>query len=347
MYIKSISEFSLGSDSSLHAAMLAIQASGPAGCCLIHNEGVFVDIITDGDLRRALLDGRSLASAVSEVLLVKKRSPITVTEGESELSILQTMKKNQLRQLPILDCQGKVVAVAVLSELIGSLKETTAAVIMAGGRGSRLGRLTATTPKPMLPIAGRPILEHIVQRMIDQGVEDFYISVNYLAHKIEEYFGDGSKWGVRISYLRESEPLGTAGALALLPKNVDKDFIVVNGDVLTTVDYIALRCSHDRSKSALTICSTPYQIEIPFGVLRLSDKHVKGIAEKPVFQYQVSAGIYYFSNRIIKNLNEVVQIGMPEVVDKLLASGEPVSCFPIIEGWADVGTPTEYEKAIS
>jgi dTDP-glucose pyrophosphorylase len=346
MFVRNTAGFTRGVNASLREAMVAIQSSGAAACCIVIREGVFHDVITDGDLRRALLSGLSLDVTISQVLQLKTREPLTMRDGVVESAVLAFMKRHHLRQLPILDSQKRVISVAVLLDGIDTRLENTCAVIMAGGRGSRLGDLTTRCPKPMLPLGGKPMLEHIICDLADHGIERFLVSVNYLASKITDYFGDGSRFGVSIDYLREIEPLGTAGSLALIPKSITDDFIVTNGDVLTSVDYAALRCSHIKSRASVTVCSTSYQVEIPFGVLDLSGRGVQAIHEKPTLQYQVSAGIYFISNKIIGGLSTVRRFDMPELISSALASGYGVECFPIIETWADIGTPIEYERAV-
>jgi dTDP-glucose pyrophosphorylase len=347
MYVTPVGSFVHGLDASLRDVMAAIQESGPAACCLVENGGCFLNILTDGDLRRALLAGLSLESCVAEALRLKTRAPITVSVEAPDSSVVAVMKRFQLRQIPVLDAGSHVVAVAVLSESMKLSCDNTSAVIMAGGLGSRLGVLTKTCPKPMLPVAGKPILQHVIEKLFDHGVDNFFIAVNYLADQIEDYFESGAKFNVKITYLREKEKLGTAGALSLIPKSVVDNFIVTNGDVLTSVDYSALKCFHDRNKANITVCSVPYQVDIPFGVLDIKDRRVLGLLEKPTMQYQVSAGVYFLSNSVVRSLSGADYLDMPDLINRYLSSGSLVSCFPIIENWADIGTPEQYSQAIS
>lgn len=347
MYVRNIGDFCCNLHSTIHDAMSAIQASGAAACCIVEHENKFFNVLTDGDLRRALLAGFPITTAIGDVIKLKTRDPITASYGGDEATLISVMKRTHVRQLPLLDQGGRVVEVAVLSEAQSPLLGFTSAVIMAGGRGTRLGALTKTCPKPMLPIRGKPILQHIIEKFVSQGVVNYLISVNYLSEVIKSYFKDGNQFGITIHYLEEEEPLGTAGALSLIPKNITNDFIVTNGDILTSVDYSALKCAHERGKSTITICSSPYQVEIPFGVLNISDGSVKRVIEKPVYQYQVSAGIYFLSNRVVQQLGKPRYLDMPELIRDRLNFGDKVGCFPIIEGWSDIGTPAEYSRASS
>lgn len=212
-------------------------------------------------------------------------------------------------------------------------------VIMAGGRGKRLRPLTDTTPKPMLPVGGKPILEWIIKRFVDQGFVDFTISLGYLGEQIEGYFGDGSDFGCSITYVRDSSPGGTAGALNLLALP-SEPFIVINGDVLASVNYNDLLRYHKNHKCLATIGATTHRVEIPFGVLKVEDYRLTGIEEKPVYDYPIAAGIYVFSPEALQSLPEGY-VDMPDFIGAL----NSVSVFPISGDWRDVGRPEDLSHA--
>lgn len=206
-------------------------------------------------------------------------------------------------------------------------------VIMAGGRGKRLRPLTDDTPKPMLKVNGKPILEWIIKRFLDQGFKEFTISLGYLGEKIEAYFGDGNEFGCVIQYVHETEPLGTAGAIDLLPPQREA-FIVINGDVLASVNYNDLLRYHKNHRGLATIGATTHRVEVPYGVLEMEDYRLKRISEKPAYDYPIAAGIYVFNPEAINHLPSGY-VDMPEFIEKL----DDVSVFPISGTWADVGTP--------
>ena len=220
----------------------------------------------------------------------------------------------------------------------------TAAIIMAGGKGLRLRPLTKTTPKPMLPVNGRPMLEWIVKRFVDQGITEIVISINYLGGQIENHFGNGTKFGADITYLRESSPLGTAGALSLLAEPTEP-FITINGDILTSVNFNDMLRYHLTNEADITMGATIHSVEIPFGVLKTCDYTLSSIREKPIYNFPISAGINIISPAMLKQLSKLGVVQMPEFIESVMANGGKVVAFPISGEWADVGCPSSYEMA--
>lgn len=299
--------------------------------------------VTDGDIRRGLLRGIDLTAAVSEVM---NPHPTTVGVEEEHARVFEIMQRAELRQIPRVAPDGRIVALVRIDEYLHPDPLDHLAVIMAGGEGRRLRPLTDTIPKPMLPVGGRPILETIVDRLARQGLNRLLISVNYRADIIMRHFGDGRSRGVDIRYLRESRPLGTAGALGLLPERPTRPLLVTNGDVLTKLDYRDLLHYHARSKAAVTMCVQQYTYTVPFGVVSLDHDRIVSIQEKPTFEHFVNSGIYVLQPEVLDLLPRTGErCDMPDLLGRVLAEGGGVGAFPIREYWMDVGHPDDLDRA--
>jgi NDP-sugar pyrophosphorylase family protein len=217
---------------------------------------------------------------------------------------------------------------------------------MAGGFGTRLYPLTEDTPKPLLNVGNRPILETILSRFIKAGFHNFFISTHYKAEKVRAHFGDGSAWGVKIEYVNEEKPLGTAGSIGLLPKNLPKlPILMMNGDVLTKVNFEHLLAFHQEQKGIATMCIREYDVQIPFGVVNVEEQQAKSIVEKPIQKYFVNAGIYVLEPELVNKVNPNTPIDMPNLLEKQIKKGKSVSIFPIHEYWLDIGHMKEYKSA--
>jgi NDP-sugar pyrophosphorylase family protein len=271
------------------------------------------------------------------------RSFVAGNQGEPKAELHSLMRKKQIHELPILDKSGNVV------DLVTDRPELTpfdgTFVIMAGGRGSRLMPLTDSTPKPMLLVGAKPILEHILTSAISQGFENFVISVNYLGKQIENYFGDGSAWGVSITYLREEEPLGTAGALSLLPRGAPGPIVVSNGDLVTNLDYRAMIQNHEQSGATISMAIRRFELRNPYGVVATNGEFVEGIVEKPAYVSQVNTGIYVLTPKVLTNLRPNTFLNMTDLVQRALDQNERVAAFAIHESWMDIGTPQDFQTA--
>jgi NDP-sugar pyrophosphorylase family protein len=219
------------------------------------------------------------------------------------------------------------------------------AVIMAGGRGTRLGALTDECPKPMLRVGGRPILETIILNLREYDVGQVYVAVNYRAEMIEDYFGDGSKLGLSIDYLRERERLGTAGALGMLPARPKDSFVVMNGDVLTKVNVTQLLEFHRNSRAAATMCVRQHDFQVPFGVVAVDGNQVMGIDEKPVRRDFVNAGLYALEPSVLDSVGPGQYLDMTTLLNSLIAAGNRAVAFPVSEYWLDVGRHADFERA--
>jgi dTDP-glucose pyrophosphorylase len=301
-----------------------------------------IGTITDGDIRRALLRGESLDTPVEKIMFRNFRA---LPSGATEQEALALMRRETLHQIPALDEQGRVVRLFLLEELIKPKKRSNPVVIMAGGEGKRLRPLTEDCPKPMLRVGGKPLLEIILEQCIDAGFQHFYLSVNYLKEQIQDHFGDGARWHVRIDYLEETQPLGTGGALSLLPQKPTEPFLVLNGDVLTRVDYGRLLRFHDEHQAAATLCVREHTTQIPYGVVRMDDLHVLTLEEKPVLSHYVNAGIYLLDPALLDLVPQDCFFDMPTLLEKAMKHQHRVSAFPIHEYWLDVGHPETLERA--
>ena len=330
----------VGESDSLRVAATVLNASPYKLVLVCSNEGQLTGTLTDGDLRRGLLGGLSLEDPVTKAM---NRSFVAGHLGEPKSELRSRMRKRQIHELPILDKSGNVV------DLVTDRPELTpfdgTFVIMAGGRGSRLMPLTDSTPKPMLLVGAKPILEHILTSAISQGFENFVISVNYLGIQIENYFGDGSAWGVSITYLREEEPLGTAGALSLLPRSAPGPIVVSNGDLVTNLDYRAMIQNHEQSGATISVAIRRFELRNPYGVVATNGEFVEGIVEKPAYVSQVNTGIYVLAPEVLTSLQPNSFLNMTDLVQNALDQNEKVAAFAIHESWMDIGTPQDFQAA--
>ena len=298
--------------------------------------------LTDGDIRRALLDGETLDVSAEKLM---NRDFSFVYEYEDKVSILDKMRRESIRHIPVLDKYGSVVELLLLQELLTPVDLENPVVIMAGGKGTRLRPHTENCPKPMIHVDGRPMLEILLEQCISSGFKKFYLSVNYLKEQIIDYFEDGSRWGVSISYLIEDRPLGTAGSLRLLPSEVDKAFLVLNGDVLTRLDPGHLLRFHSEHNSDATMCVREHVVTIPFGVVETNGTNLVNIQEKPTYRNLVNAGVYVIDPKVLKLLQPNTLTDMPSLLESAQKSGYNVSVCPIHEYWIDVGRPETLRKA--
>lgn len=306
--------------------------------------GVLLGSVVDGDIRRGLLRGCTLQSPVKEVM---RTSPTTLPEGTPRARILEIMRTFDIKQVPLVNAQGKLIGIAVHDALAGlrHAARPNPVVIMAGGKGKRLLPITTDMPKPMVPVGGKPILEWIILRLTHYGFRDFHLAVNYLGQQIEDYFGSGSGFDCHIRYLREKEFLGTAGALSLLESPPAHPMLVMNGDILSSIDFDALLAHHAASGAAATLCARNHQVEVPFGVIQQEGGFLKGLAEKPVYENLISAGMYVINPEVLATIPKNTPTDMPSVLLSLVQSGKPVSVFSMQEDWVDVGRHDDLDRA--
>lgn len=305
-------------------------------------DGSLVGTLTDGDIRRGLLRGHGLESKVSALV---NSNPVVVPPGLGHDAVLKLMQANRLHQLPVVDAERHIVGLHLLDELINPGERKNLMVIMAGGMGVRLRPHTETCPKPLLPVGGKPMLEHIILRARDDGFGRFVLAIHYLGHMIEEYFGDGSRLGVEISYLREERPLGTAGAIGLMHQSPETPFIVTNGDVLTDIRYGELLDFHCRHSACATMAVRLHEWQHPFGVVHIKGVDIVGFEEKPVMRTHINAGVYVLEPAALKQLEPGAHCDMPALFARLQDASERTIVYPMHEPWLDVGRDEDLRRA--
>lgn len=329
---------------SLIEAMRVMDKSAEQLLIVADEERRLLGVVTDGDIRRAILAGKNLDEKIETSM---NRSPKVAKEGELRSVLIRRMRELKLHFLPKIDSENKIVEVIKLSDLTDPEPKNNTVVIMAGGRGIRLGSLTENCPKPMLKMGNKPMLEILIDLLSSFGFYDFVISVHYLKEQIIDHFGDGSNFGVNISYLHEDEPLGTAGTLGSLALANDEPFIVINGDIYTDTDFSRLLESHCNSKSDATVCLRELSHQIPFGVVEVSERgHVRGIQEKPTMSYLVNAGIYVFNPSIINSIPKNTFFQMTSLIENLVSAKKAVNSYPIDGFWLDIGRTEDLERAL-
>ena len=278
--MKNFKDSFLKTTDDIESSIKVIHKAGLRIGLVVDENGRLLGTITDGDIRRALLAHKDMKASVQEIM---NNHPTTTFENFSRTSAKSVMKDKDILHLPVLDSEGIVIGLESINDLIDEPSVENPVVIMAGGFGKRLMPLTDNTPKPLLKVGSKPILESIIDRFKGFGFHNFFVSIHYKADMIRDYFGDGKKWGVSIEYLTENEPMGTAGSLSLLPKSIpDLPIILMNGDLVTELDFLSLLNDHSHSKSDATVCVAEYDFQVPYGVLGLEGKKVKEIIEKPV-----------------------------------------------------------------
>lgn len=309
---------------------------------LVERQGRLVGTLTDGDVRRALLSGATLSQPVQAIM---NNSPIVASAGITNEAALALMRKHSIHQLPIVDANGMIVEIKLIDDLTRVSHADYWVVLMAGGQGTRLRPLTEDLPKPLIKVGGRPILETILSNFIAAGFAKFFFSVNYKAEMIQEYFGDGSKWGIDISYLEEKTKLGTAGALSLLPSRPVNPIIVMNGDLLTTINFQQLIKYHQEHKAVATACVLEHTTTIPYGVVEISDNAVTGIREKPTLKQFINAGVYLLQPEAFDYIEAGKPLDMPSLLNILVEKNKTTVAFPLREYWIDIGRLDDLKRA--
>ena len=335
-----LSKYFINLNSSIKDAIEAIDKGSAQVALVVDSNNKLLGLVTDGDVRRGLINNLSLDRKVSSIMT---QSPLVLSLGAKKAEILQLMREKLIHHIPLVDGNGCICSLEVLDDLLKKRSLSNPVVIMAGGKGERLGSLTKNCPKPMLEVNGKPMLETILEKCIDAGLSNFYFSVNYLKKKIIDHFGVGEKWGVNISYLEEDEPLGTCGSLKFLPNDLSGDIWVLNGDVLTDLEYDRLIAYHQKSRNSMTVCTRSHRVRIPFAVMTSSGAQLERIVEKPMYDFEVNAGVYILNSSLIEQIPSKFY-NMTDLVDDLLDSKSAVGVFPIHENWKDIGNPIDFKE---
>ena len=338
----------LSISSTLYDAIKSIEATDKRLAVVLSSDKSVIGTLTDGDIRRYILSNNSLEDKVSNAM---NSNPVIAKVNSSDSELRKILVKNNIRSVPLVNHKNKYIRILHENELLDddtkSFKENfSTAVIMAGGEGRRLRPLTKDMPKPMVDINGIPLLERQIRKLSKMGINNIYISINYLGNVIQEYFNDGKKFGTNITYLKEIKKLGTAGALALLPDfDQEQTILVMNGDILTTSDFINLFHFHKDQGSSITMSAIDYHIDIPFGVIKQNSSKVESIEEKPSQHFFCNAGIYALTSKILKKIPSNNFFNMTDLIDKCLQEEDVVSVFPVYEYWSDIGTVEDLNKA--
>ncbi len=340
--MKNIEDIMIKETTSILEVLKIIDSSSKQLAIVVDENKKLLGTISDGDIRRAILNNISLNDSVKNIYF---KTPTVANVNDSREKIISICTAKKIHQIPVIDNNGNIVGLEVLDELISKENKQNKVVLMVGGLGTRLKPLTNNMPKPMLPVGGKPILETIIEKFASYGFVNIILCVNYKSNVIQEYFKDGSSLGVNIEYVFEDKRMGTAGALSLLKSEPHEPFFVMNGDLLTNVNFQHLLNYHVKNNAMATMCVREYDFQVPFGVVELENGAIKSIEEKPTHKFFVSAGIYALSSDAIHEIPKDVFYDMPTLFEKLIALNKNVISFPIREYWLDIGRVEEYEKA--
>ena len=329
----------ISSESIIKDAVELLQECKMKMIVIVDSDNKVVGTITDGDIRRGLLNNISLTNKCSSIM---NRNPRCALDSDSVL-INELLTKNKL-SVVIVDKDNKFVGIESSIRTDKTVSKKNTVVIMAGGEGKRMMPLTLSTPKPLLYIKDKPILHKIIDSLSAHGFSNIIISVRYKADDIKNYFQDGKKFNVNINYIEEKDPLGTAGSLSLLDTKHEGPLIVMNGDLMTSINYEELMNFHQKSNKSITLCTVNYDILIPFGTIKLNDLELMEVEEKPIKSYLINAGIYVIEKNVLSKMERGKAIDMTSLIDKYIEE-KSVSVFPLHEHWLDIGNPENLKKA--
>lgn len=332
----------IAKDATLREAIVAIDAAGVHISVIVDDERRLLGVLTDGDVRRGLLNDVSLDVSVEQLM---NTSPVTASAEDDDDTILALMRQSHLFQIPILDARGRVIGLKALDDLVLPSQRTTPVVLMAGGLGTRLRPLTNSRPKPLLEVGSKPLLEITLESLIAQGFVHFFISTNYKAEMIQDYFGDGAHWDVDIQYLQEDRPLGTAGALSLLPERPEEPILVLNGDLLTNLRFGQVLSFHRELQAMATMCVQEYEMHVPYGVVTVDGCQILKLEEKPVQRYLINGGIYILEPAVLHLIEPGIPLDMTELFERIIARRHTTTAYPIREYWLDIGHLEDVQRA--
>jgi len=339
--MQKIEKIKIRQNASIREALTKISA-GALRIALVEDNNILLGTITDGDVRNALLNGLTLDDTIENLY---NRHPIVCFENDDNALIIEKALEKKIYQIPIVNVKNEIVGIEDINELLRPKIKNNTVIIMAGGLGTRLRPLTENTPKPMLRVGTKPILHTIIENFKKYGFQKFILCVNYKSNVIIEYFGDGSVFGIELEYVYEEDRMGTAGALSLLTKHPEEAFFVMNGDLLTNINFEHLLDFHHKHHSAATMCVREYEYEIPYGVVNIDENHIESIVEKPSHSYFVNAGIYVLTPGIFNYIPQNTFFDMPSLFNLLIEDQKHCSSYLIEDYWLDIGRISDYEKA--
>lgn len=340
--MKNIQNIKLNINSTIKEALQIIDSGAMQIALVVDESDKLLGTLTDGDIRRGLLKGLDLNSKVDSIVF---KNPTVAKISDTKEEILKLALAKKLHQIPIVDENGKILGIQEIEELIKPKEKINRVVLMVGGLGTRLRPLTENTPKPMLEVGKKPILQTIVEKFAEYGYTNIVMCVNYKSHIIQDYFEDGTRFGVNIEYVLEEQRMGTAGALSLLKEKPTEPFFVMNGDLLTNVNFEHLHNYHISNKAMGTMCVREYDFQVPYGVVNIEDSKILSIEEKPTHKFFVSAGIYMLSPEALDYIPQNQFYDMPTLFEKIIDTKKNAISFPLREYWLDIGRIEEYKKA--
>ncbi|WP_425639500.1 nucleotidyltransferase family protein [Algoriphagus yeomjeoni] len=337
-----INLFSASQDLSVREAMRLIEANKKGLIFVVNADDKLVGSVSDGDIRRGILNGCQLDDSLSAVM---NSNPFTVSIQEQKTLDMKQITEQGIKLVPVVDAQGKIHHFLSSEPEKASPTIENPVVLMVGGRGIRLEPLTQNIPKPLLKVGNKPILQTILERLHLFGFRNVYLCTNYLSEHIEDFCGDGSSFGLNIHYFKEDKKLGTIGAVKYLEDQLKLPFLVMNGDLLTSLNYKSVLDFHIENNAKLTIGSASYEAKVPYGVLQTEGCHVTSILEKPSYSFRISGGIYALSPEVLSHIPKGNFYDITDLMDVLLKEKQSVVAFPIEEYWLDIGQHQDYEKA--
>jgi len=340
--MKDIEQIKIVVTSTIEKALSVIDSGAVKIALVVDTDNKLLGTLSDGDIRRGLLRKKLLNETIEDVYF---KNPTTANKGASKEDLLHLCLVNGISQVPIVDEDRKVIDLFIIDDGLQKKQHENHVVLMVGGLGTRLRPLTENTPKPMLKVGGKPILETIVKRFVDDGFTNITMCLGYKSNVIQDYFRDGGSFGANIDYIVEEERMGTAGALTLLEKRLDNPFFVMNGDLLTNINFEKMLDFHVEHNSKATMCVREYDIEVPYGVVNVANENITSIIEKPIHSFFVNSGIYLLEPDCIDLIPDNKFYDMPTLFEELIAAKEKIISFPLQEYWLDIGRVADYEKA--
>jgi dTDP-glucose pyrophosphorylase len=329
-------------DASLIECMRSMVITGAGIALAVDSEFRLIGTISDGDVRKALVKGCPLDSPIDPHI---NRSCYYVLPTVPRAEVLDIMQARRFEQVPIVDVQGKVIGLHLLHDILGNISRPNWAVVMAGGKGMRLRPLTEKLPKPMIRVAGRPLLERIILHLVSFGIRRIFLSVNHLAPVIEDYFEDGSKYGTKIEYLREEHPLGSGGAISLLPEIPEQPLLVMNGDLIIDTNFTDMIEFHSENDFYATMGVFSYFHQVPFGCVEIQDNRLAGLEEKPILEKMVNAGIYVLSPKAVSAIPKNTYFSITTLFEDAIKNNLVCGTYPVEREWLDIGTPQQLRQA--
>ena len=340
--MKDIQNIKLSKNASIEEALKVIGDGAMQIALIVDKSDKLIGTLTDGDIRRGLLKGLDLKSSIKSIIF---KTPTIAKESDTKEMILKLAISKKLNQIPIIDESGKVIGIQEISQLVKPSEKKNKVILMVGGLGERLGSLTKDTPKPMLKVGNKSILETIVESFKGYGYTNIVMCLNYKSEIIQDYFGDGSEFGVNIEYILEEKRMGTAGALSLLKDNLKEPFFVMNGDLLTNVNFEKIHEFYLSNNAQALMCVREYESQVPYGVINIENTKIVSVEEKPTQKFFVNAGIYMLNPEVLKYIPKNEFYNMTTLFEKLIDKDKNIISFPIDGYWLDIGRFEEYKKA--